>query len=351
MIPRLFVCLLGVGSFISKVQAYSPKPDLIAAGVIAALKTDTNSSPLYAESYNLGPTGLRGWMYRDPANMGQEGLQTNQDRQILITAVGAGTPASSAGLAVDDVILGVKAGSGTALAYPADAFTTDARKAFGAAITEAETTAKAGVFRILRWRAGVFSEVQLNLPAIGDYTATAPYNCPKSAAVLAAAIARLDSETANSMSGGWSDAAKALALLAAVKPADANYNAVRQKLQNYARNIAPANLSLSGCDTWNWGYMNIFLSEYYLRTIAGSISGSMAIFPATNAFFPNTIPRFATSPAEFTGPYQEIEPCRLPSACRSAPPWPKVPYMPWPLAVEMVISRMACMTSLSPVRR
>ena len=268
MIPRLFVCLLGVGSFISKVQAYSPKPDLIAAGVIAALKTDTNSSPLYAESYNLGPTGLRGWMYRDPANMGQEGLQTNQDRQILITAVGAGTPASSAGLAVDDVILGVKAGSGTALAYPADAFTTDARKAFGAAITEAETTAKAGVFRILRWRAGVFSEVQLNLPAIGDYTATAPYNCPKSAAVLAAAIARLDSETANSMSGGWSDAAKALALMAAVKPADANYNAVRQKLQNYARNIAPANLSLSGCDTWNWGYMNIFLSEYYLRSVA-----------------------------------------------------------------------------------
>ena len=277
IIHRLLLFLLVVGSLISSLHAYSPKPDLIAAGVIAALKADANSSPLYTESYNLGPTGLRGWMYRDPANMGQEGLQTNQDRQILITAVGAGTPAASAGLAVDDVILGIKAGSGSALVYPANVFTTDSRKAFGAAITEAETTAKAGVVRILRWRAGVFSEVQLNLTVMGDYAATAPYNCPKSAAILATAIARLDSETSTSMTGGWSDAAKALALMAAVKPTDANYNAVRQKVQNYAHNIAPANLSLSGCNTWDWGYMNIFLSEYYLRTVADGAPDATAL--------------------------------------------------------------------------
>jgi hypothetical protein len=41
------------------VQAYSPKPDLTAAGAIAALKTDANSSPTYDCTYNLGPTGLR----------------------------------------------------------------------------------------------------------------------------------------------------------------------------------------------------------------------------------------------------------------------------------------------------
>ena len=64
-------------------------------GVIAAFKADDNSSPLHTESFNLGPTGLRGWMQRGPANMGQEGLQANQDRQILITAVGAGNPATS----------------------------------------------------------------------------------------------------------------------------------------------------------------------------------------------------------------------------------------------------------------
>ena len=49
----------------TSVFAYSPKPDLTAAGAIATLKTDTNASPVYGETYNLGATGLRGWIFID----------------------------------------------------------------------------------------------------------------------------------------------------------------------------------------------------------------------------------------------------------------------------------------------
>ena len=266
--PRAAITAISLAlllGFSSGALAYSPKPDLTAAGVIATLKTDANSSPVYGETYNLGPTGLRGWIYRDPNNMGQEGLITAQDRQILVTLVGAGTPAAGV-LAADDVILGVRGGSG-----PVAAFSSDCRKAFGVAIGEAETVANAGVLSLLRWRAGTTTEVSITLPANvrGSYTDTAPYNCPKSSQILANAIAKLSQE---SLSGGWTGAAKGLALLAAVPPGvtpaeQALYATVQTKLQTYARSVASPTLHLTGCDTWNWGYLGTFLGEYYLRTV------------------------------------------------------------------------------------
>ena len=254
--------------FAALAQAYSPNSDLTASGAIAALKIDPNASPVYSESYNLGATGLRGWIYIDRNNVGQEGLQTAQSRQILITV--ASTPGSAV-LAVDDVLLGAMAG--TSGVVPTWASTSsDCRKAMGAAITDAEKTG-AGTLRVKRWRGpfpGTTTDVNIPITILGDYLPTAPYNpvapfiCPKSAAILANGIAKLNTQT---LSGGWADSVSALALLAAVKPGDANYAAVQTKLATFAQVLAPANLSLSGCDTWNWGYINIFLSEYYLRTV------------------------------------------------------------------------------------
>ena len=82
-----FPCLL---------QASSPNPDLTVPGAIDVLKADADSSPQYDRSYNLGPTGLRGWIYVDNSNKGQQGLMTDLSRQILVTHVGAGTPALGA---------------------------------------------------------------------------------------------------------------------------------------------------------------------------------------------------------------------------------------------------------------
>ena len=56
--------------------AYSPNPDLTVTGAIAAMKADANSSPIYPESYNLGASGLRGWIYidRNNINSGQNNI-------------------------------------------------------------------------------------------------------------------------------------------------------------------------------------------------------------------------------------------------------------------------------------
>jgi hypothetical protein len=128
-------------------------PDLTAAGVIAGIDTTF--------TYNLGPTGMRGWLYRDGANVGDLGTMTGlQPWQILVTAVGTNTPAYG-NLAVNDVLLGVSTGEGT----PVSLFTADARKSIGWAIGAAE--AGDGVMNLKRWRAGVTHDVSIQLKVMG----------------------------------------------------------------------------------------------------------------------------------------------------------------------------------------
>lgn len=79
---------------------------------------------------------MRGWIWG-------RGLETTEARQILITKVEKGSPADGV-LDVDDVILGVGG----------KAFDSDARKVFGAAITEAERTENKGLLNLMRWRRG-----------------------------------------------------------------------------------------------------------------------------------------------------------------------------------------------------
>ena len=125
-----------LAAFTVLAQAFSPNPDLTVAGAIATLKTDTNSSPLYSETYNLGATGLRGWIYIGGGN-GQDGTITVSSRQILVTVASA---PGNAVLAVDDVILGAMAGSSGIVPL----FASDARKAFGAAIGDARADGTGG---------------------------------------------------------------------------------------------------------------------------------------------------------------------------------------------------------------
>src|SRR5512142_64319 len=58
-------------------------------------------------TYNLGATGMRGWIYTRPANFFEscQGRTTTASRQILVTHVGTKSPADGL-MKVDDVILG-----------------------------------------------------------------------------------------------------------------------------------------------------------------------------------------------------------------------------------------------------
>ena len=203
-----------------------------------------------SQTYNLGATGMRGWIYTRAANNldSGQGRTTLISRQILVTHVGKKSPADGV-IKVDDIILGV-AGK---------PFTDDARKSLARAIQDAEKEANRGVLNLQVWRAGKISNQAITLKVMGTYSATAPYNCPKSKLIFEEACKVLDKEP---LSAGWTGAVNGLALMAT---GETKY---LSKLRKYAREIAPKSLELNSAkvDTWGWGYRNLFLCEYFLLT-------------------------------------------------------------------------------------
>lgn len=127
---------------------------------------------------NLGPTGLLGWIY-------QELHDTSKSRQILVSKVMPGSPADGT-LKEGDVILGAS-GNGT----KPEPFSADARKSFGLAIAEAESK-KPATLAVQVWRAGKNLTTSITLETMGAYSATAPYDCPKTKRILGKALAYLD---------------------------------------------------------------------------------------------------------------------------------------------------------------
>ncbi|HAK96319.1 MAG TPA: hypothetical protein DCM87_15335 [Planctomycetes bacterium] len=216
-----------------------------------------------ASTYNLGPTGLRGWIYTKPATFldSVQGRTTAASCQILVTHVGVNSPASGV-MEVDDVILG----AGGSL------FRDDARKSMGKAIQEAETAANGGILKLTRFRAGKTEEVRLKLRVMGSYRETAPYDCPKSARILEEACKALAKEP---LHDDWCGAVNGLALLAAGNPEHL------PRVRELARKMAPPTLKLElkdGMVIWGWGYRTVFLCEYYLLT------GDKEVLPAITQY-------------------------------------------------------------------
>ncbi len=210
-------------------------------------------------TYNLGPTGMRGWIYTKPASYldSVQGRTTAASRQILVTHVGVKSPADGV-METNDVILGV----GGKL------FADDARKSIGKAITEAEKMKNNGILKLTRFRNGKTEDVQLKLRVMGSYSATAPYRCLKSRRILADACKVLEKEPLNDDQWG---AVGGLALLATGKPE------YLPKVQAFARSMAEKELRREGGGAWDCGYKNVFLSEYYLLT------GDKKVLPGINA--------------------------------------------------------------------
>ena len=202
-------------------------------------------------TYNLGATGLRGWIYTHPATYidSLQGRTTTASRQILVTHVGAKSPADGV-LKVDDLITGVGG----------KPFSGDARQAIAFAIQAAETEAQRGILTLSRWREGKTEEVELKLQVMGSYGATAPYDCPKSQQILANACKVLDQEPLTQDLWG------AITGLAMMASGEAKF---LPRIKKFAHQMAPPKLKIelgAGGVIWGWSYKNLFLCEYFLLT-------------------------------------------------------------------------------------
>lgn len=194
--------------------------------------------------WNLGATGLRGWIRCDK-------LVTSDARQITVTKVEKGSPADGV-LEVGDVILGV---DGKPFSY-------DPRTEMGKALTLAESEAGQGKLSLTRSREGSSAEVIVKLPVLGSYGATAPFDCPKSKLILERGCKDLAKRMAEPSYAKRQDpiprSLNALALLASGDP---SYLPLIKKEAEWA-----ANYRTDGMATWYYGYVMMFLSEYKIAT-------------------------------------------------------------------------------------
>ncbi len=203
-----------------------PIPDFTKGG-----KTDGS------HDWVLGSTGASGWIYAYK--------HTDMARQILITTISADSPAHGK-LKTNDVILGIGK----------EKFTTDARITLAKAITKAETKKGAGKLPLLVWRDGKTSTITLQLPILGSYSSTAPYNCPKSLKILTLGCQAIAKRGLKNVS--IDNNLNALALLAS---GDSQYLPL---LKKYASKVA--DYEVRGMATWHYGYALIFLAEYQIAT-------------------------------------------------------------------------------------
>ncbi|MEX2672866.1 MAG: DUF6288 domain-containing protein [Phycisphaeraceae bacterium] len=218
--------------------------------------------------WNLGPTGMRGWMWNDGAR-GADGIHTHHARQILVTQVDSGSPADGV-IKVGDVILGVDG----------RAFERDARIAFGEAITQAEREVNQGRLPLMIWRDGAHREVTLALAVMGTYTDRSPWDCPKSRRIVEAGLDHLSGNLSNNIPGRIN----ALALLQGDREDDA------EQVRAYFRQLGPPDLELrlvrrgaggpgdGAFPSWHWSHALVALAEYHLAT------GDEAVLPAIEAF-------------------------------------------------------------------
>ena len=194
--------------------------------------------------WNLGATGLRGWMYCDK-------MVTSDARQIAITKVAKGSPAYGI-LEVGDVILGV---GGKPFSY-------DPRTEMGKALTASESEAGSGELTLSRWRAGSSEEVVVKIPVLGTYSPTAPYDCPKSKRILEQGCRELAKRMEDpSYTRRLDPIPRSLNALALLASGQESYLPLIQKEAQWA-----ASFKDEGMATWYYGYVMMLLAEYKIAT-------------------------------------------------------------------------------------
>ena len=224
----------------------APLPALVAGNLKPVEMPDfTKGDAIPADAkhdWNLGPTGLRGWMFCDK-------MVTADARQIFITSVEKGSPADGI-LVVGDVLLGV---GGKPFSY-------DPRTEFGKALTVAESQAGGGKLTLTRWQGGKAEEVVVKLPVLGSYSGTAPFDCEKSKRILEKGCKALAEKVARP-SNGEDAIVRSLNALALLASGDPVYLPLVKREAEWA-----AAYTSRSMQTWHYGYVIMLLSEYVMAT-------------------------------------------------------------------------------------
>lgn len=225
---------------------------------------------------NLGPTGMLGWVHHNRP-------RTDASRQIYVTEVMAGSPAEGV-MTVGDVILGAN-GTGE----EPTKFTSDARRAFADAITEAEARNPA-TMKLLVWRHGKTATRTMTLEHMGAYSPTAPYDCAKSAKILRNAMAYLDQAKPKIDRFGLNT----LALIACNDhsiPGHAERLArAREQIiellpdQKHYESMVSDQVETSSKVAWSRTYTLIVLAEYYLATGENPSNGKYDLLTTIDAY-------------------------------------------------------------------
>jgi len=184
----------------------------------------------------FGPTGMNGWILNDT---------------LVVREVENGSPADGVVLP-NDIILavnGVKLGA-------------DPLKGFGQQIEACEQAGKMGL-QILR--AGKARSLTIPIRKLGAFSKHWPYDCAKSREIHMDACKYLArSQNTDGLFDGRiyvGFALNGLTWLASEDPA--YWEHARRLAYGYGRAFNPDE---DGTVNWGWGYMGVFLAEYYLQT-------------------------------------------------------------------------------------
>lgn len=205
-----------------------------------------------------GPVGIYCGMWRPV-----RGDKMEDVRQLLVLEVDKGSPADGV-LEVDDVILGAD-GTGALKVPLFEGSEIWPMIPIAEAITDAEARNPA-LLKLLVWRKGVTKTVPIELEYLGRYSETAPYDCPKSKAILKKGIDALLKEEKGDAAGFG-----VLCLLAAAHPDDPRHDAMMAKAKEWAHALE------DGGSPWYVGPKLMALSEYYMK------SKDQSIFPKLEA--------------------------------------------------------------------
>ena len=221
---------------------------VVMLAVIALIGGTVHARHFEHKEHHIGPTGVFG---------------VTSPTHIKVVKVQAGSPADGK-VKPGDVIIG--AGAIT--------FEKNARREMADAIDLAETEKAKGILT-LTLKGG--RKVDLQLKVLGSYSATAPYNCPKTDAIITQTADYLV-KTKKFGRGNMN-----IGLLGLLATGEQKYiDVVRDVIHNakWAKpDINPVGqLEKGGRHAWGWGYTNLLLCEYYLLT------GDKYVLPAIKEY-------------------------------------------------------------------